>query len=59
MCQYKNSKSITKKTEINCKNRIINGCESMSKDKLLRIINNKRDRKSFLNQKKKKPKKSL
>ena len=39
------------------KNRKINGYKSMPKDKLLRIINNnKRDRKSLFNSKKKETK---
>ena len=47
-----------KKLILIAKNRNINGYESMPKDILLRIINNKKgDRKSLLNQKKKKTKK--
>ena len=47
-----------KKLRLIAKNRNINGYESMPKDILLRIINNKKgDRKSLLNQKKKKTKK--
>ena len=47
-----------KKLTLIAKNRNINGYESMPKDILLRIINNKKgDRKSLLNQKKKKTKK--
>ena len=45
-----------KELRLIAKNRNINGYESMSKDALLRIINNKRDRKSLLKSKKKKPK---
>ena len=47
-----------KKLILIAKNKNINGYESMPKDILLRIINNKKgDRKSLLNQKKKKTKK--
>ena len=47
-----------KKLILIAKNRNINGYESMPKDILLRIINSKMgDRKSLLNQKKKKTKK--
>ena len=47
-----------KKLRLIAKNRNTNGYESMPKDILLRIINNKKgDRKSLLNQKKKKTKK--
>ena len=47
-----------KKLRLIAKNRNINGYESMPKDILLRIINSKMgDRKSLLNQKKKKTKK--
>ena len=47
-----------KKLILIAKNRNINGYESMPKDILLRIINNKKgERKSLLNQKKKKTKK--
>ena len=48
-----------KELRLIAKNRNINGYESMSKDKLLRIINNKRDRKSVFKLKKEEAKKSL
>ena len=41
-----------KELRLIAKNRNINGYESMSEDKSLRIINNKRDRKSLLKIKK-------
>ena len=55
---YKMLNLSLKKLRLIAKNRNINGYESMPKDILLRIINNKKgDRKSLLNQKKKKTKK--
>ena len=49
-----------KELGLTAKNRNIKGYESMSKEKLLRIIiNNKRDKRALLNQKKKKPEKAF
>ena len=49
-----------KKLKLIAKNRNTNGCESMPKEKLLRIIdNNKNDRKSLFKLKNEETKKSL
>ena len=59
MSYYKNAKSITKAIATNSKKRNISGYKSISKDKLLRIINNNHgDRKSLLKSKNEETKKS-